>query len=111
METNNINEYVPFSPVHPFEILEEELSARGITKKDFALQIGMKPSNLSRMLSNKGELSSEMALKLEIALGIPYLEWMRLQEAYIKDKMRTERRNGSPVFLPTPGTVACYASN
>lgn len=88
METNNQTHFIPTTPIHPFDILEDELKAREITKKDFAALIGMKPSNFSRMLKAKGNLSSETALKLEEALGIPYSLWMKLQEAYIKDCMR-----------------------
>ena len=97
METNNMNTYCPFTPVHPYDILEEELEARGISKKAFAQQIGMKPSNFSRMLSFRGELSSEMALKFEEVLDIPYLDWMKYQEAYLKDKRRLQK-NTEPKY-------------
>ena len=95
MVTNNIKEYRPMNPVHPFEILEDEIKARGISKKAFAESIGMKPSNFSRMLKMKGELTSEMSMKLESALGIPYLDWMRLQEEYVKDITSKEKENTS----------------
>lgn len=85
METNKITSYSPSAPIHPFDIVEDEIEARGLTKKEFAESIGMKPSNFSRMIKKKGELTSEMALKLEAALDIPYRHWMRYQEQYIKD--------------------------
>lgn len=85
METNNTYAYQPSVPVHPFDILEDEIEARGLSKKEFAEIIGMKPSNFSRMIKKKGELTSEMALKLEAALDIPYRHWMRYQEQYLKD--------------------------
>lgn len=88
METNKTTSYIPSSPVHPFDIVEDEITARGLTKKEFAESIGMKPSNFSRMMKKKGELTSEMALKLEAALDIPYRHWMRYQEQYLKDCAR-----------------------
>ena len=88
METNKTISYIPSAPVHPFDIVEDEIAARGLTKKEFAESIGMKPSNFSRMLKKKGELTSEMALKLETALDIPYRHWMRYQEQYLKDCAR-----------------------
>lgn len=88
METNNIFDHRPFSPIHPFEIVEDEIEARGLTKKEFAEAIGMKPSNFCRMMKKKGTLTSEMALKLESALGIPFSHWMRYQEEYLKDSSR-----------------------
>ena len=78
----------PSSPIHPFDILVDELKARGISKKDFAAQLGMKASNFSRMLKAKSSLSSETAIKLEKLLGIPYSQWMLFQEEYIKDCIR-----------------------
>lgn len=88
METNKTTSYIPSAPVHPFDIVEDEIAARGLTKKEFAECIGMKPSNFSLMLKKKGELTSEMALKLEAALDIPYRHWMRYQEQYLKDCCR-----------------------
>lgn len=92
METNEVKAYVPFRPVHPFDILKEELDARGISQKEFAEMIDMKASNFSRMLKAKGELSSETAFKLEKALGIPYSFWMGFQEKYLRDRMNIEKR-------------------
>lgn len=88
METNNQTQFYPSSPIHPYEILVDELKARGLSRKEFAALIGMKPSNFSRMLKAKGNLSSETALRLEEVLGIPYSLWMKLQEEYIKDCIR-----------------------
>lgn len=88
METNKTISYIPSAPVHPFDIVEDEIAARGLTKKEFAESIGMKPSNFSRMMKKKGELTSDMALKLEAALDIPYRHWMMYQEQYIKDCSR-----------------------
>lgn len=88
METNNKTHFFPSSPIHPFDILVDELKARGISKKDFAAQLGMKASNFCRMLKTKGSMSSETAIKLEKLLGIPYSQWMLFQEEYIKDCVR-----------------------
>ncbi len=88
METNKKDQFFPSSPIHPYDILEDELKARDIHKKDFAQLLGMKPSNFSRMLKARGNLSSETAMKLEEILGIPYSMWMKLQEAYLKDCVR-----------------------
>ncbi len=85
METNEKTCYTPFSPVHPFDILKDELEARGISHKDFAESIGMAPSNFSRMLTTRGKLTSNMAMKLEASLGIPYKDWMGFQESFIRD--------------------------
>ena len=111
METNNTISYIPSTPVHPFGIVEDEIAARGLTKKEFAESIGMKPSNFCRMLKKKGELTSEMAIKLEAALDIPYRHWMRYQEQYLKDcsrlSMSTLNKNTDKA-TSRPGKTSAY---
>ncbi len=86
METiKNTKDIVPFCAIHPGEILGDELKARHIKQKDFALKIGMQPSYLSETIKGKHSVTSEMALKLEQELGIPYNEWINLQAEYDKD--------------------------
>lgn len=85
MGTNEIQEKeIPFRAVHPTEIIRGELRARSMTGRQFAEKMGMKPSNLSRML--KGEnITLQLARKLEDALDIPADYWMRLQDQYDRD--------------------------
>lgn len=67
----------PFRAVHPAEIIKEEIKARSMTQKELAERMGMKQSNLSRLL--KGEnITATVAQKLEEALGIPAEIWVRL---------------------------------
>lgn len=74
----------PFRAVHPAEIIKEEIKARSMTQKELAERMGMKQSNLSRLL--KGEnITAAVAQKLEYALGIPAEIWVRLQANYDKD--------------------------
>ncbi len=68
--------------LHPGEVLNLELEARGIKKADFAAQIGVKPSHLSALLYAKRHVGAALALKLEFLLGIKAEFWMRLQTAF-----------------------------
>lgn len=99
METNNKFDFIPSMPVHPFDILKDELEAREIKQKDFAIMIGMEPSNLNRMLKSRGDLTSEMAIRLEKALGIPYEHWMGFQREFILDKERVRDRDTEEMKL------------
>ena len=74
----------PFRAVHPAEIIKDEIKARSMTQKELAERMGMKQSNLSRLL--KGEnITASVAQRLEQALEIPAELWMRLQTNYDKD--------------------------
>lgn len=82
METNNL---VPFRAVHPLEVVKDEIKARGMTNAEFAQRLGMKPSNLSRLLKDKQDITIAWANKLESALGIDASFWLNMQAAYCKD--------------------------
>lgn len=92
METNNRKETIPFAATHPTEIIIDEIKARGMTKKELAERMGMRQSNLSRLL--KGEnITPSIAAKLEEALDIPADLWMKLQIQYDKDTKAIEQRD------------------
>ena len=72
-------------PVHPGEILKEELKERGLTQKEFAAQIGMRPSHLSEIVNGKSSITIAIADKLQSALGIDSQSWINLQTQYNYD--------------------------
>ncbi len=67
---------------HPGSVLKKELKARGIKQKDFAEVIGMPAPNLSELIKGKRNITESIAIKLEGALGIPFQNWMNLQNRY-----------------------------
>lgn len=105
METK-VNRLIPFRATHPGEVLREELKAWGIKQKAFAEQINMQPTHQSELIKEERNNTSDIALRLENAPGIPYNNWMDLQSGYDynyymiakrdeegAESMRTERAN------------------
>jgi HTH-type transcriptional regulator/antitoxin HigA len=90
METK---QYIPFEATHPGFVLKEELQARGIKQKEFALDIDMQPTMLNELIKEKRAVTAEIALSLEKALGIPADFWMRFQAGYELDCARIKERN------------------
>ena len=94
METNeqmlySANDVAPAFPVHPGEILGEELSARGISGKEFAQMTGMQTSHLSAIIHGTRNITQAVAEKLAQALdGISAEFWLRLQKSYNTEKNR-----------------------
>ena len=74
--------------LHPGEIIEMELAARGVKKIDFAALLGIKPGHLSELLKGKRHLSALMALKLEKLLRIDAEFWLRVQSGYDLERVR-----------------------
>lgn len=84
----NGNEITTNITLHPSEILNMELDARGIKKNFFAAQLNIKPTQLSDLIHEKRHVIAVMALKLEALLGIKAEYWLRVQSAYDLAKAR-----------------------
>ena len=72
----------PSKPIHPGEVLREELEYRGISQKKFAEQIGIPYNNLNNILNCRKPISEDIALLIEAALGIPANIFTRMQMDY-----------------------------
>ena len=67
---------------HPGEFLKDELKVRGIKQKDFASHIGTQKTNLNEILKGKRDINAELAVLLELSLGVSSLFWMHAQVNY-----------------------------
>ncbi len=94
METTNKiyapHELQPSTPIHPGELLKDELEARGLSQRKFAALIGVSYSVLNEVVNGKRPITTEYALKIEAATDIPAHVWLNMQAAY---NMQTARRN------------------
>lgn len=84
-ETDNrmtANYLTPYEPVHPGEIIKEEIEYRGISQKKLALQMGVSYTVLNEILNEKRAVNTEFALLLEAALGIDAGLFIRMQADY-----------------------------
>ncbi len=92
METTN-KRFIPVEPIHPSEIIKDELIAHGMRKKELAERLGMKAPNLSRFFSSREAITPNIALKLEDAFGLSADYWMKLQVAYERDLEAIRQRD------------------
>ena len=56
-------------PVHPGEVLQEELAARGLTANALALKLRVPANRLTEILNGKRGISPDTALRLSRYLG------------------------------------------
>lgn len=84
------DELVPSDPVHPGEMLKDELEARGLSQRKFAALIGMPYTAFNEMINGKRPVTTDTALKIEAATGIAAGIWRGLQSDY---DMQMARRN------------------
>ncbi len=81
MATKNENQ-APFLAVHPGMMIKPELDERGISQKVFAQMLGTQPSHLSEVLNGKRALTTELAVKIEKAIGLPAKILLSAQTQY-----------------------------
>lgn len=85
-----MEKYVCQRPIHPGEILKEEIEYRNIKQSALAEQMGMSYKMLNDILNCRRPLSTTTALLFEAALGVSSDMLMRIQLDY---NMRTAREN------------------
>ncbi|MEJ2588835.1 MAG: HigA family addiction module antitoxin [Deltaproteobacteria bacterium] len=70
---------IHYTPIHPGEVLKDELEEVGLTQSALAKHIGVLPKTINEICRGKRGISAEMALKLSKALGGSPQFWLNLQ--------------------------------
>ena len=86
------NDLVPGSAMHPGQLLRDELDARDMKQIDLAKELGIAKNVMSEIINGKRNLTPELAVRLEEALGIKAEFWMKYQMAYEIDKIRIKNK-------------------
>ncbi len=68
-----------YTPVHPGEVLKDELDEVRLTQSALAKHIGVLPKTINEICRGKRGISVEMAMKLSKALGGSPQFWLNLQ--------------------------------
>jgi antitoxin HigA-1 len=93
------------TPIHPGEILGDELEEIGLSAKKLADVIEVPPNRLYQLLAGKRSMTADTALRLARYFGMSADFWMNLQSAYELDLARQRlgktiqripRRNAAP---------------
>jgi addiction module HigA family antidote len=76
------------TPIHPGEILADELEEIGLSAKKLADVIQVPPNRLYQILAGKRSMTADTALRLSRYFGTSPDFWMHLQTAYELDSAR-----------------------
>ncbi|MDE6621931.1 MAG: HigA family addiction module antidote protein [Lachnospiraceae bacterium] len=68
--------------IHPGETIADVLEDRGITQAELATRTGTTPAYVSNVIAGKKDISTNFAMALEYALGVPKSFWLNLQANY-----------------------------
>jgi addiction module HigA family antidote len=77
-----MSKYVCARPIHPGEILKEEVEYRGISQSKLATQMGMSYKMLNHILNERRPLTTQTAMLFEATLGIPANMLIGMQTDY-----------------------------
>jgi antitoxin HigA-1 len=78
------------TPIHPGEILGDELEETGLSAKRLADVIEVPPNRLYQLLAGKRSMTADTALRLSRYFGMSADFWMNLQSAYELDLARRQ---------------------
>jgi HTH-type transcriptional regulator/antitoxin HigA len=78
---------------HPGAILKKELESRGIKQKDFADELQISSSQFNEIVNGKRNVSVDLAVLLEAALGLPAIFWLNLQTRHDLENSRSKGAN------------------
>ncbi len=87
-------------PIHPGEILADELTELGISATELARQIKVPANRISQILSAKRSITADTALRLGRWFGTGPKIWLNLQQAYDLDVAALEMGSDLDIIEP-----------
>jgi addiction module HigA family antidote len=70
------------TPIHPGEVLADELNEIGVTAAELARQIDVPANRISQIINGKRGITGDTALRLGHWFGMSPRFWTNLQSAY-----------------------------
>ena len=82
-----------FVATPPGATIREQLTDRGMSQKEFAARMDMSEKHISRLISGEVHLTSDVAVRLEMVLGVPAKFWSSLEAIYREKLVKVEAEN------------------
>jgi len=86
-------------PIHPGEILADELQEIGVTPTELARQIEVPPNRITQIIHGRRGITGDTALRLGHWFGTSAQFWLNLQSAY---EIRVAERQVGPEVRKLP---------
>lgn len=78
------------TPIHPGEILADELHELGMPAAELARLLEVPPNRISQIIAGKRAVTADTALRLARWFGTSAEIWLNLQKTYELDRARAE---------------------
>jgi antitoxin HigA-1 len=86
---------MPLPPIHPGEVLSDELAELGITPTELARQLRVPHNRITQVIQGKRAITGDTALRLGHWFGTSPAFWLNLQSLY--EVRLAEQRSGREV--------------
>ena len=88
------------TPIHPGEILKDELAEMGMSAAELARQLRVPENRISEVIRGRRNITADTALRLGKWFGNSAVFWMNLQKSY--ELRKAQRDVGSEIDqIPT----------
>ena len=77
----------------PGATIKEQLTDRGMSQKEFAARMDLSEKHVSRLINGEVQLTPEVAMRLEMVLGVPAAFWNNLEAIYREKLIRVRSEN------------------
>ena len=94
------------TPIHPGEILGDELEEIGISAAGLARTLAVPTNRISQIIARKRAISADTALRLARYFGTTPDFWMNLQKTYELDLARQQLGKTISHIPQMPATLA-----
>ena len=82
-----------FIATPPGATIKEQLLDRGLSQKEFAVRMGMSEKHISKLINGEVQLTSDVAVRLEMVLGVPAKFWNKLEATYREKLVKAKVEN------------------
>ena len=77
----------------PGATIKEQLNDRGMSQKEFAARMDMSEKHISKLMNGEVQLTPDVAVRLEMVLGIPAKFWSNLEAVYRERMVKVQAEN------------------
>lgn len=82
-----------FIATPPGATIKEQLLDRGLSQKEFAVRMGMSEKHISKLINGEVQLTPDVAVRLEMVLGVPAKFWNKLESTYREKLVKANAEN------------------
>lgn len=82
-----------FIATSPGATIKEQLFDRGLSQKEFAVRMDVSEKHISKLINGEVQLTPDVAVRLEMVLGVPAKFWNKLEATYREKLIKANAEN------------------